>query len=281
MYKELFTISYEDLICYIEDVNMVNKILDIIKYLNFFNQNGILNLKPEETNFNIEIENIISYENYTNSEKRTEIIYLIIEESTECLNSMGIKLNDVVKISLTDIYNIVFTIYNSLLDTSIKELDFDNNDELIDYIFNTTESYGTDYNENITEITPYFVNNYNKYKKDIIEDKEDYSTDNKIVKLISMNSLYCTTKVLMDYLNNDSLNTDKDEYLLNIIKDNSNIDKIKLELSAFIYIYYTEEEYIKLKDNFIRLLSLYNIETIEIDNIMDYIETRLKDLRDE
>lgn len=281
MYKELFTISYEDLICYIEDVNMVNKILDIIKYLNFFNQNGILNLKPEETNFNIEIENIISYENYTNSEKRTEIIYLIIEESTECLNSMGIKLNDVVKISLTDIYNIVFTIYNSLLDTSIKELDFDNNDELIDYIFNTTESYGTDYNENITEITPYFVNNYNKYKKDIIEDKEDYSTDNKIVKLISMNSLYCTTKVLMDYLNNDSLNTDKDEYLLNIIKDNSNIDKIKLELSAFIYIYYTEEEYIKLKDNFIRLLSLYNIETIEIDNIMDHIETRLKDLRDE
>lgn len=281
MYKELFTISYEDLICYIEDVNMVNKILDIIKYLNFFNQNGILNLKPEETNFNIEIENIISYENYTNSEKRTEIIYLIIEESTECLNSMGIKLNDVVKISLTDIYNIVFTIYNSLLDTSIKELDFDNNDELIDYIFNTTESYGTDYNENITEITPYFVNNYNKYKKDIIEDKEDYSTDNKIVKLISMNSLCCTTKVLMDYLNNDSLNTDKDEYLLNIIKDNSNIDKIKLELSAFIYIYYTEEEYIKLKDNFIRLLSLYNIETIEIDNIMDYIETRLKDLRDE
>lgn len=281
MYKELFTISYEDLICYIEDANMVNKILDIIKYLNFFNQNGILNLKPEETNFNIEIENIISYENYTNSEKRTEIIYLIIEESTECLNSMGIKLNDVVKISLTDIYNIVFTIYNSLLDTSIKELDFDNNDELIDYIFNTTESYSTDYNENITEITPYFVNNYNKYKKDIIEDKEDYSTDNKIVKLISMNSLYCTTKVLMDYLNNDSLNTDKDEYLLNIIKDNSNIDKIKLELSAFIYIYYTEEEYIKLKDNFIRLLSLYNIETIEIDNIMDYIETRLKDLRDE
>lgn len=281
MYKELFTISYEDLICYIEDANMVNKILDIIKYLNFFNQNGILNLKPEETNFNIEIENIISYENYTNSEKRTEIIYLIIEESTECLNSMGIKLNDVVKISLTDIYNIVFTIYNSLLDTSIKELDFDNNDELIDYIFNTTESYGTDYNENIIEITPYFVNNYNKYKKDIIEDKEDYSTDNKIVKLISMNSLYCTTKVLMDYLNNDSLNTDKDEYLLNIIKDNSNIDKIKLELSAFIYIYYTEEEYIKLKDNFIRLLSLYNIETIEIDNIMDHIETRLKDLRDE
>lgn len=83
MYKELFTISYEDLICYIEDANMVNKILDIIKYLNFFNQNGILNLKPEETNFNIEIENIISYENYTNSEKRTEIIYLIIEESTE------------------------------------------------------------------------------------------------------------------------------------------------------------------------------------------------------
>lgn len=281
MYKELFTISYEDLICYIEDANMVNKILDIIKYLNFFNQNGILNLKPEETNFNIEIENIISYENYTNSEKRTEIIYLIIEESTECLNSMGIKLNDVVKISLTDIYNIVFTIYNSLLDTSIKELDFDNNDELIDYIFNTTESYGTDYNENIIEITPYFVNNYNKYKKDIIEDKEDYSTDNKIVKLINMNSLYCTTKVLMDYLNNDSLNTDKDEYLLNIIKDNSNIDKIKLELSAFIYIYYTEEEYIKLKDNFIRLLSLYNIETIEIDNIMDHIETRLKDLRDE
>jgi hypothetical protein len=281
MYKELFTISYEDLICYIEDVNMVNKILDIIKYLNFFNQNGILNLKPEETNFNMEIENIISYENYTNSEKRTEIIYLVIEESTECLNSMGIKLNDVVKISLTDIYNIVFTIYNSLLDTSIKELDFDNNDELIDYIFNTTESYGTDYNENITEITPYFVNNYNKYKKDIIEDKEDYSIDNKIVKLISMNSLYCTTKVLMDYLNNDSLNIDKDEYLLNIIKDNSNIDKIKLELSAFIYIYYTEEEYIKLKDNFIRLLSLYNIETIEIDNIMNYIETRLKDLRDE
>jgi hypothetical protein len=281
MYKELFTISYEDLICYIEDINMVNKILDIIKYLNFFNQNGILNLKPEETNFNMEIENIISYENYTNSEKRTEIIYLVIEESTECLNSMGIKLNDVVKISLTDIYNIVFTIYNSLLDTSIKELDFDNNDELIDYIFNTTESYGTDYNENITEITPYFVNNYNKYKKDIIEDKEDYSIDNKIVKLISMNSLYCTTKVLMDYLNNDSLNIDKDEYLLNIIKDNSNIDKIKLELSAFIYIYYTEEEYIKLKDNFIRLLSLYNIETIEIDNIMNYIETRLKDLRDE
>ena len=38
-------------------------------------------------------------------------------------NSMGIKINDVVKISLTDIYNIVFTIYNSLLDTSIKELD--------------------------------------------------------------------------------------------------------------------------------------------------------------
>ena len=35
MYKELFTISYEDLICYIEDANMVNKILDIIKYLNF------------------------------------------------------------------------------------------------------------------------------------------------------------------------------------------------------------------------------------------------------
>lgn len=281
MYKELFTISYEDLICYIEDANMVNKILDIIKYLNFFNQNGILNLKPEESNFNMEIENIISYENYTNSEKRTEILYLIIEESTECLNSMGIKINDVVKISLTDIYNIVFTIYNSLLDTSIKELDFDNNDELIDYIFNNSESYGTDYNENITEITPYFINNYNKYKKDLIEDKEDYSTDSKIVKLISNNSLYCTTKVVIDYLNNDSLEIDKDEYLLNIIKDNSNIDKIKLELSAFIYIYYTEEEYIKLKDNFIRLLSLYNIETIEIDNIMSYIETRIKDLKDE
>lgn len=281
MYKELFTISYEDLICYIEDANMVNKILDIIKYLNFFNQNGILNLKPEESNFNMEIENIISYENYTNSEKRTEILYLVIEESTECLNSMGIKINDVVKISLTDIYNIVFTIYNSLLDTSIKELDFDNNDELIDYIFNTPESYGTDYNEIITEITPYFINNYNKYKKDLIEDKEDYSTDSKIVKLISNNSLYCTTKVVIDYLNNDSLNIDKDEYLLNIIKDNSNIDKIKLELSAFIYIYYTEEEYIKLKDNFIRLLSLYNIETIEIDNIMNYIETRIKDLKDE
>lgn len=281
MYKELFTISYEDLICYIEDANMVNKILDIIKYLNFFNQNGILNLKPEESNFNMEIENIISYENYTNSEKRTEILYLIIEESTECLNSMGIKINDVVKLSLTDIYNIVFTIYNSLLDTSIKELDFDNNDELIDYIFNTPESYGTDYNEIITEITPYFINNYNKYKKDLIEDKEDYSTDSKIVKLISNNSLYCTTKVVIDYLNNDSLNIDKDDYLLNIIKDNSNIDKIKLELSAFIYIYYTEEEYIKLKDNFIRLLSLYNIETIEIDNIMNYIETRVKDLKDE
>lgn len=281
MYKELFTISYEDLICYIEDANMVNKILDIIKYLNFFNQNGILNLKPEESNFNMEIENIISYENYTNSEKRTEILYLVIEESTECLNSIGIKINDVVKISLTDIYNIVFTIYNSLLDTSIKELDFDNNDELIDYIFNTPESYGTDYNEIITEITPYFINNYNKYKKDLIEDKEDYSTDSKIVKLISNNSLYCTTKVVIDYLNNDSLNIDKDEYLLNIIKDNSNIDKIKLELSAFIYIYYTEEEYIKLKDNFIRLLSLYNIETIEIDNIMNYIETRIKDLKDE
>ena len=281
MYKELFTISYEDLICYIEDANMVNKILDIIKYLNFFNQNGILNLKPEESNFNMEIENIISYENYTNSEKRTEILYLVIEESTECLNSMGIKINDVVKISLTDIYNIVFTIYNSLLDTSIKELDFDNNDELIDYIFNTPESYGTDYNENITEITPYFINNYNKYKKDLIEDKEDYSTDSKIVKLISNNSLYCTTKVVIDYLNNDSLNIDKDDYLLNIIKDNSNIDKIKLELSAFIYIYYTEEEYIKLKDNFIRLLSLYNIETIDIDNIMNYIETRIKDLKDE
>lgn len=281
MYKELFTISYEDLICYIEDANMVNKILDIIKYLNFFNQNGILNLKPEESNFNMEIENIISYENYTNSEKRTEILYLVIEESTECLNSMGIKINDVVKISLTDIYNIVFTIYNSLLDTSIKELDFDNNDELIEYIFNNSESYGTDYNENITEITPYFINNYNKYKKDIIEDKEDYSTDSKIVKLISNNSLYCTTKVVIDYLNNDSLEIDKDEYLLNIIKDNSNIDKIKLELSAFIYIYYTEEEYNKLKDNFIRLLSLYNIETIEIDNIMSYIETRVKDLKDE
>ena len=281
MYKELFTISYEDLICYIEDANMVNKILDIIKYLNFFNQNGILNLKPEESNFNMEIENIISYENYTNSEKRTEILYLVIEESTECLNSMGIKINDVVKLSLTDIYNIVFTIYNSLLDTSIKELDFDNNDELIDYIFNNSESYGTDYNENITEITPYFINNYNKYKKDLIEDKEDYSTDSKIIKLISNNSLYCTTKVVIDYLNNDSLEIDKDEYLLNIIKDNSNIDKIKLELSAFIYIYYTEEEYIKLKDNFIRLLSLYNIETIEIDNIMSYIETRIKDLKDE
>lgn len=281
MYKELFTISYEDLICYIEDANMVNKILDIIKYLNFFNQNGILNLKPEESNFNIEIENIISYENYTNSEKRTEILYLVIEESTECLNSMGIKINDVVKISLTDIYNIVFTIYNSLLDTSIKELDFDNNDELIEYIFNNSESYGTDYNENITEITPYFINNYNKYKKDLIEDKEDYSTDSKIIKLISNNSLYCTTKVVIDYLNNDSLEIDKDEYLINIIKDNSNIDKIKLELSAFIYIYYTEEEYIKLKDNFIRLLSLYNIETIEIDNIMSYIETRIKDLKDE
>ena len=281
MYKELFTISYEDLICYIEDDNMVNKILDIIKYLNFFNQNGILNLKPEESNFNMEIENIISYENYTNSEKRTEILYLVIEESTECLNSMGIKINDVVKITLTDIYNIVFTIYNSLLDTSIKELDFDNNDELIDYIFNNSESYGTDYNEIITEITPYFINNYNKYKKDLIEDKEDYSTDSKIIKLISNNSLYCTTKVVIDYLNNDSLEIDKNEYLLNIIKDNSNIDKIKLELSAFIYIYYTEEEYIKLKDNFIRLLSLYNIETIEIDNIMSYIETRIKDLKDE
>lgn len=281
MYKELFTINYEDLICYIEDANMVNKILDIIKYLNFFNQNGVLNLKPEESNFNMEIENIISYENYTNSEKRTEILYLVIEESTECLNSMGIKINDVVKISLTDIYNIVFTIYNSLLDTSIKELDFDNNDELIDYIFNNSESYGTDYNENITEITPYFINNYNKYKKDLIEDNEDYSTDSKIVKLINNNSLYCTTKVVIDYLNNDSLEIDKDEYLLNIIKDNSNIDKIKLELSAFIYIYYTEEEYIKLKDNFIRLLSLYNIETIEIDNIMNYIETRIKDLKDE
>ena len=281
MYKELFTISYEDLICYIEDDNMVNKILDIIKYLNFFNQNGILNLKPEESNFNMEIENIISYENYTNSEKRTEILYLVIEESTECLNSMGIKINDVVKITLTDIYNIVFTIYNSLLDTSIKELDFDNNDELIDYIFNNSESYGTDYNEIITEITPYFINNYNKYKKDLIEDKEDYSTDSKIIKLISNNSLYCTTKVVIDYLNNDSLEIDKNEYLLNIIKDNSNIDKIKLELSAFIYIYYTEEEYIKLKDNFIRLLSLYNIETIEIDNIMNYIETRIKDLKDD
>ena len=37
----------------------------------------------------------------------------------------------------------------------------------------------------------------------------------------------------------------------------------------------------KLKDNFIRLLSLYNIETIEIDNIMNYIETKIKDLKDD
>lgn len=281
MYKELFNISYEDLTCYIEDADMVNKILDIIKYLNYFNKNGLLNLKPEETNFNIEIENIISYENYSNSEKRTEILYLVIEESTECLNSMGIKINNVVKISLTDIYNILFTVYNSLLDTSITELNFDNNDELIDYIFNTSETYGTDYNENITEITPYFINNYNKYKKDIIDDKEDYSTDNKVVKLINLDSLYCTAKVVIDYLNNDVLEIDKDEYILSIIKDNSTIDKIKLELSAFIYMYYTEEEYIKLKDNFIRLLSLYNIETIEIDNILNHVETMIKDLKDE
>ena len=281
MYKELFNINYEDLVCYIEDVNIINKIMDIIKYLNFFNKNEILNMKPEETNFNIEIENIVNYEHYTSSDKRTEIIYLVIEETTECLNLMGIKTNEIVKLSLTDLYNITFKIYNSLLDNSIKELNVDNNDELTEYLFDVTENDGTDYCNNILEVTPYFVNNYNRYKNDIIDTDEDYTVDEKIQKLMNIDPSYCTSKVIIDYLSKETLETNKEEYLSTIVKDKDSIDKYKIELTAFAYLYYTLEEYNNNKDNIVRLLSLYNLETNDIDNITEYIENTVKGLSNE
>ena len=275
MFKELLYIDYEDIVNYIEDEITINKIKDILKHINFFYSNNLLNITPEESDFNTNVENIIAYEDYTSSDKRTELLYLIIEESIECLNLMGIKINDTIKVTLTDVYNITFKLYNLVNDKTVDEILEDDTDELIEDLFGYDESDGTDYSEVVIDITSYFIYNFNKYKKSVVKDhlEDNFNIENKINLLVSKDPSYFTCKPISDYLLNGKLEEDSETYLSNLIKDNDSIGKLKLDLSAFVLLYYSKEVYYTKKNNLIRLLTLCNVETMDIDMIMNYIES--------
>lgn len=278
MDNELLYLDNEVLLKYFQNADEINKIEDTLKYVNFLYSNDILIITPDESNFNKEIELIDGYEEYTNSDKRCEINCLVVEESVELLNIMGIKTDTVVNVNLTDVYNIYHKLYNKIVDETIKEITTDDVDELIEDLFTPEDSDGTDYRSIIMDITDYFINNFNKYKKAIVTEEIDLTIDNKVSKLINIDPSYCTAKPIIDWFSKERLESNKELYLSEIVKDNDNVDTLKIVLTSFVYLYYTLEEYNRSKDNIKRLLALCDVETLEIEDIVNYIDNTLKDL---